>query len=406
MFSATIISRSSSSLLSQLKRIKSQHFSKTNTSLFALSCPSESSELSVLVDTLVTFSPVSVGCLSASLAPGFISCSIAALDSETVTPFRSIVPGKEKTQVGRWHAFRRKDEKQREDIVWPQGSVDWNNIWKEKSRVDELPQELSSLNAADVSSVLYLSDLSPEGFSSAISEAFPSASQLGLLASSTPFITGRPVTLFHNQQIYDTGAVGVALKGPLRSLGFQLPDDIQPLGDPLNVTDSEGNLVNSLDLSNPTQLLLSRIRAAGIDTTTSGAMSFKDDMEFYLGVLYQSGSPDQLHIITAGDTSRGTLSLNTQTVAPPVGSRVQFFHRRSTKPLSLATWKNASLHDDMIAFTALSPESMTGGRGKGESGKEFILEHCFVAGSENGLVLGRPGESPWSCTAPGCISYL
>src|ERR1700722_3453330 len=37
--------------------------------------------------------------------------------------------------------------------------------------------------------------------------------KVGLIASSTPFITGRPVTLFHNDKIYSSGAVGVALTG-------------------------------------------------------------------------------------------------------------------------------------------------------------------------------------------------
>ena len=32
------------------------------------------------------------------------------------------------------------------------------------------------------------------------------------MASSTPFITGRPVTLLYNHNIYESGAVGIALK--------------------------------------------------------------------------------------------------------------------------------------------------------------------------------------------------
>jgi hypothetical protein len=35
--------------------------------------------------------------------------------------------------------------------------------------------------------------------------------KLGLIGASTPFITGRPVTLFENEKIYESGAVGVAL---------------------------------------------------------------------------------------------------------------------------------------------------------------------------------------------------
>jgi len=35
--------------------------------------------------------------------------------------------------------------------------------------------------------------------------------QLGLVSAPTPFLTGRPHTLFHNGTAYSTGAVGVAL---------------------------------------------------------------------------------------------------------------------------------------------------------------------------------------------------
>jgi hypothetical protein len=41
--------------------------------------------------------------------------------------------------------------------------------------------------------------------------SFPCHSQLGLVSSPTPFLTGRPHTLFHNGTAYSTGSVGVAL---------------------------------------------------------------------------------------------------------------------------------------------------------------------------------------------------
>ncbi|KAJ4482544.1 hypothetical protein J3R30DRAFT_2188415 [Lentinula aciculospora] len=419
LYSTTIISRSFTSLLSRLNRIKIQYSSTPHTFLFALSTPSLSSELSSLVDTLMAFSPKSsLGCLSAPLTPGYISCSIALLDPKSAISFRSAIAGQEKTQVGRWHAFRRKDEREEEDLIIPEGAVDWDNIWKTngKRKRKQIPEELTRLDAERVSSVLYLSDLAPEGLSSAISQSFPGASQLGLLASSTPFITGRPVTLFHNQQIFDTGAVGVAFTIP-KQLKFDIPNDIQPLGDPLDVTDSEGNLINTLNFSNPTQLLLSRIRTAGIDTTSSGAITFRNNMEFYLGVLPPTSPnvfvPYQLHAITAGDPSRGTLSLNTQTVAPRSGCRVQFFHRRLVRPWSLETWRNStSILDGKLTFTTLPSmeylESVTDGAAEVSppTAEEIVLENEFVVGSENGVVLGTPGEYPWICTTPGCISQL
>ncbi|KAE9392177.1 hypothetical protein BT96DRAFT_1000588 [Gymnopus androsaceus JB14] len=307
------------------------------------------------------------------------------MNPENATLFRSTIPGKEKIQVGRWHAFRRKDEtklEHEESISLPEGTVDWDRFVEDEH----------------VSSVLYFSDLSPEGLSAAISETFPKANQLGLLASSTPFITGRPVTLFHNQRIHDTGAVGVTLTSP-NSLEFQLPNDIVPLGEPLDVTEyvrlryylpnerftsppsSEGNLINTLNRSNPTQLLLSRILSL----------------------------PYQLHTITAGDPSRGTLSLNTQSMAPPVGARVRFYHRRSHNPSSLTMWQNIRSSPPSIALTTLSPELVSDGQIAPIGGymlEELVLQNRFLAGSENGFILGRSGESPWSCTVPGCLSRL
>jgi hypothetical protein len=61
--------------------------------------------------------------------------------------------------------------------------------------------------------------------------------KLGLIATSTPFITGRPVTLFHNQNIYDSGAVGIALKKPKsRSIARTEFMDAVTLSPPMTVT--------------------------------------------------------------------------------------------------------------------------------------------------------------------------
>lgn len=143
-------------------------------------------------------------------------------------------------------------------------------------------------------------------------------------------------------------------------------------------------------------------------------------MQFYLGVLSPADTdakqnPYQLHSITAGDPSRGTLSLNAQSMAPPVGSRVRFYHRRSVQPSSSPmSWKNASVRGSLpsgaIGFTTLVADE---GNGQGSSSiggiaedSELVLENRFLAGSENGFVLGRTGESPWSCTVSGCLSRL
>jgi small ligand-binding sensory domain FIST len=123
--------------------------------------------------------------------------------------------------------------------------------------------------------------------------------KLGLIASSTPFITGRSVTLFQNDEIYSDGAVGLALTPASSrsepSLRSMFPG-LKAITSPLRVTRyfhplvlsylplkclirSEGNLINELDTANPTQILISAIRKAGI--SKNGSV----EKEFYVGLL-------------------------------------------------------------------------------------------------------------------------
>ena len=85
---------------------------------------------------------------------------------------------------------------------------------------------------------------------------------------------------------------------------------------------AEGNLINTLDDSNPTRLLLRAIQTAGIDSTSEAAVLFKEEEEFYLGVFRSDDQVSQIFSIMSGDTSRGTIALNT-TRSPPLGSKVQ-----------------------------------------------------------------------------------
>ena len=56
-----------------------------------------------------------------------------------------------------------------------------------------------------------ISDLEVHQFLEALDGANPGASKIGLLASSTPFITGRPVTMFYDGKIVQDGVVGVSV---------------------------------------------------------------------------------------------------------------------------------------------------------------------------------------------------
>ena len=160
--------------------------------------------------------------------------------------------------------------------------------------------------------------------------------KLGLFASSTPFVTGRPYTLLFNGSVKSSGAVGFALSGgscPVAETAFP---GLCAITAPLKVTQyvlppitgqslllyhksksrSEGNLINELDNANPTALLVAAIEKSALTGTAA-----RDD-EFYLGVLRDGGELWQLHHILAGGPSRGTMALDTET-APGEGTSVQ-----------------------------------------------------------------------------------
>lgn len=93
------------------------------------------------------------------------------------------------------------------------------------------------------------------------------------------------MTLFRDQEILSSGAVGLAFMRRTRlDVGFL---DVKKLSDVMTVTQSEGNMVNALNDDNPTQLLLSAIKESGLETYVSG--SFKEEEQFSLGALSSDG---------------------------------------------------------------------------------------------------------------------
>lgn len=57
-----------------------------------------------------------------------------------------------------------------------------------------------------------------------------------MICSSTPFITGRPFTMFFNDRVYSEGAVGVAISGVSQNFHVDFPANLQPITPELTVT--------------------------------------------------------------------------------------------------------------------------------------------------------------------------
>lgn len=57
-----------------------------------------------------------------------------------------------------------------------------------------------------------------------------------MICSSTPFITGRPFTMFFNDKVYSEGAVGVAVSGVPHSLHVDFPPNLKPVTPEVTIT--------------------------------------------------------------------------------------------------------------------------------------------------------------------------
>jgi len=57
-----------------------------------------------------------------------------------------------------------------------------------------------------------------------------------MICSSTPFITGRPFTMFHNDRVYSEGAVGVAISGVPHSFHVDYPTSLKPITPEVAIT--------------------------------------------------------------------------------------------------------------------------------------------------------------------------
>ncbi|KAF8258886.1 hypothetical protein EI94DRAFT_1669339 [Lactarius quietus] len=395
LYSSTILARNASSILSHLSHIPTSL--RAHPLLFTLSTNTPTASLSPLVSALSSLSASSsVGCLSAATHPGaLIACSLSFFRKGEATPFWSDIPGRPETQVGRWHAMRERGNEERTfqsgELALLEGeNVDWERVWSRSVAGDALPESLRELRKEDVHTVITLTDNAPQGLNQALSSSFTHATKLGLFASSTPFVTGRPYTLIFNGYVKSSGAVGLALSAGPRPVSQTSFPGLRAITAPLKVTQSEGNLISELDNTNPTELLISAME--------SGAA--KDD-EFYMGVL-RDGELWQLHHILAGGPSRGTMALDTET-APGEGTSVQLFHRPMSSKIAPAA---GALPKNTLAFVA-SPQ--VGHDMVEEVGSEddvTVLQDTFVAASENGFMLSRGSEPTWTCVAPGAQARL
>jgi len=75
---------------------------------------------------------------------------LALFDKHNAVSVRSTIPGRAAPQVGRWHAFRQRNDKSEEELPpgmenGPSESINWDNVWDRSVRDNALPKELQAL---------------------------------------------------------------------------------------------------------------------------------------------------------------------------------------------------------------------------------------------------------------------
>jgi hypothetical protein len=120
-------------------------------------------------------------------------CSLAFFRKEHAVPFRSDIPGRPETQVGRWHAMRRtgKERTQSGEVELTE-DVEWERIWRPRPEGNVVPPALEGLRKKDVHTIITLTDNAPQGLNDSLSN-FPLATKVG--PSFIPFGLPRTIIL-------------------------------------------------------------------------------------------------------------------------------------------------------------------------------------------------------------------
>ena len=209
------------------------------------------------------------------------------------------------------------------------------------------------------------------------------------------------------KSVVSNGAVGIALLKSNSRLNVNF-DGVRPITGSMQVTASIGNIIESLDNSNPTRLLLQALgSSSSIDASGMASYSSIHPLlheSVYLGTIDPtSGAPTKMYKITAGDPSRGPLSLEAgrapltgefaqvcrePTFAPFVSHAnvLQFF-----VPTEATTQSNGVQPTGAIDFVTVA-EGVDGLEGGHTAGEATTLDGTFFAASDAGLLVHRPEE--------------
>ncbi|POW21576.1 hypothetical protein PSHT_02287 [Puccinia striiformis] len=326
----TFRSSSASKLVQSLHQTISSYKTPPSTTtgpsilLFTISKRIPSTLLLDLVNDLQSLSDLSIepiGCLTEDPQLGVFSASIAKWSnttdsSESIVPFTSNIHSRTSISVGR--------------EIYPLRLILQPILINTQVMLIMSLKNLWTYLRNPIRSILiFFSSPSPQPFLASLQRnlASSTANLIGLIGSSTTFETGRVSTLFRNRQILGNldGAVGIAiLKNSANSRSPPLIkySNFKTLGNPMKITEAQGNIILTLDSKKATKYLLEVIQKSELNhhQSSSSELMISKDKEFYLVEVCR---------IIGGSVSRGTMALDREKEIQ-VNQSVQFIHSCET----------------------------------------------------------------------------
>ncbi|KAJ3170820.1 magnesium ion transporter [Geranomyces variabilis] len=244
-----------------------------------------------------------------------------------------------------------------------------------------LPRKLQAIkeSSQDTPLLLTFSDREPHQFLETIDASFPSTTKLGLIGTMTPFVTGRPHTLYFNDKVLSGGLVGAAIVSKRIRTTSPQPSftGLEALGEPLAITSCRGNIILNIDDTNAAKELLARMSNREM---TAGVAP-----EHQLYVKVTDGDTSAVYRLTGGDPSKGTLAVDTVKDLE-VGMKIQFMQRVGSEAAA-----KVEQADQAVVFACSDPDAAVASppaQAPSVSSKAAITR-TIAARSEHGFIYGR-----------------
>lgn len=254
--------------------------------------------------------------------------------------------------------------------------------------IPTLPPDLHDIQA-NVSSLFYFTDDMAEGLSAALDHRLPRISKMGVTASSTPFVTGRPFTFYHNGAFHSSGAFGVALCNHERPEIKVNLANLFNIGEEYAITSASSNLIYTINEQPAADVLMK------IVTSRTRPVETAEPEKVYLGLL-DGQEIQRVLSVSAGSPSRGALLLDAET-APRVGQTVAFLTSVQSPSLVPSTLDSSSIQ---IEAMCLSPEESQTQLPAEEMAQDVVLQNRFQIATDNGFAVDS-GHGLWHCKIPG-----